>query len=248
MAKAKKDKPAPEPASVATSPVGLLVSVRSAAEVEPALAGGADLIDVKEPNKGPLGPAEHEVVQAVIAAVAGRVPVSAALGEWSANALTDAVWHLELPLDYVKWGLAGYPHTPGWGDDLLTTRRAVPARTEVVCVAYADWQRAKTVPPAEVAKFARRYRYAAFLLDTWGKDGKTLLDFLSVAELTDLVTSLKGGGVKVAVGGGLGLEQAKKVRAAGPDLIAVRGAVCVGGDRTADIDPGRVKKWKEAMR
>jgi len=34
---------------------GLLVSVRSADEVDDALAGGADLIDVKEPSRGALG-------------------------------------------------------------------------------------------------------------------------------------------------------------------------------------------------
>ena len=38
--------------------VGLLVSVRDAAEAELALAGGADVIDVKEPNRGSLGAAE----------------------------------------------------------------------------------------------------------------------------------------------------------------------------------------------
>ena len=91
---------------MSTTP-GLLVSVRTAAEVAAALDGGADLIDVKEPAKGPLAPAEAEVVAAVIDAVDGQVPVSAALGEWSPNAITEAHWHLELPLQYVKWGLAG---------------------------------------------------------------------------------------------------------------------------------------------
>lgn len=231
----------------ASAGVGLLVSVRSAEEAKVALDAGADLIDVKEPAKGPLGPAEAEVVSAVIQAVGGKVPVSAALGEWSPNALTDAVWHLELPLDYVKWGLAGYPHQPGWGEDLLDTRRQVPARTEVVCVAYADWQRAKSVPPAEVAKFAKRFRYRAFLLDTCVKDGKGLLDFLSAAEVGDLVAVLKAGGVKVAVGGSLKPEQAAKLAAGGPDWFAVRGAVCVGGKRDADLDPVRVAKWKQAV-
>ena len=42
----------------------LLVSVRSAVEVAPALAGGADIIDAKEPDRGSLG--------AVSAACAGR--------------------------------------------------------------------------------------------------------------------------------------------------------------------------------
>jgi uncharacterized protein (UPF0264 family) len=208
---------------------------------------GADLVDVKEPMRGPLGMAEAEVVGAVLKTVGAKIPVSAALGEWSPNALTDAVWHLELPLSFVKWGLAGYAAHPGWGEDILDTRRQVPARIHVVAVAYADHAKAKSIPPAEVAKFAKRYRYAAFLLDTFSKDGKTLLDHLSPEELTEIVQSLKGGGVKVAVGGSLKLEQLKHVLPAEPDWVAVRGGVCVGGKRTGDLDPARVKKWKETV-
>src|SRR5262245_13850027 len=59
----------------------LLVSVRSAAEAHAALAGGADLIDVKEPSRGPLGRADDSVISAVLVAVHGRRPVSAAMGE-----------------------------------------------------------------------------------------------------------------------------------------------------------------------
>src|SRR5262245_17605754 len=40
----------------------LMVSVRSAEEVEPALAGGAALIDIKEPARGALGPASIETI------------------------------------------------------------------------------------------------------------------------------------------------------------------------------------------
>jgi uncharacterized protein (UPF0264 family) len=226
---------------------GLLVSVRSAEEAIAAVKAGADLIDVKEPARGPLGMAEAEVVGAVLKAVGPKVPVSAALGEWSPNALTDAVWHLELPLSYVKWGLAGYAAHPGWGEDILDTRRQVPARVQVVAVAYADHAKAKSIPPAEVAKFAKRYRYAAFLLDTFTKDGKTLLDHLSATDLIEIVQTLKRGGVKVAVGGSLKLDQLKQVLHAEPDWIAVRGGVCVGGKRTGDLDPARIKKWKEAL-
>src|SRR5262245_50163270 len=153
---------------------GLLVSVRSADEVAAALEGGADIIDVKEPAKGSLAAAEAEVVAAVIDEVDGAVSVSAALGEWTPNAITEAHWHLELPLQYVKWGLAGYTPTPGWGEDLLDTRRELPVGMEMVAVAYADWERAKSVPPAEMVRFAKRFRFKAFLLDTWGKDSKTL--------------------------------------------------------------------------
>jgi (5-formylfuran-3-yl)methyl phosphate synthase len=232
---------------MSTTP-GLLVSVRSKDEVAAALSGGADLIDVKEPAKGPLAPAEAEVVAAVIDAVKGKVPVSAALGEWSPNAITDAHWHLELKLNYVKWGLAGYTPAPGWGEDLLDTRRELPVGMEMVAVAYADWERAKSVPPAEVVKFAKRFRFKAFLLDTWGKDGKTLLDFLKPDEVTELVESLKRLNIIVAVGGSLRPEHAKQLmKTVAPDYFAVRSSVCAAGKRDGVIDAARVKKWKETI-
>ncbi|HSQ54401.1 MAG TPA: (5-formylfuran-3-yl)methyl phosphate synthase [Gemmata sp.] len=225
----------------------LLVSVRSAGEVAAALSGGANLIDVKEPAKGPLGPAEAEVVAAVISAVKGKVPVSAALGEWSPNAITDAHWHLELKLNYVKWGLAGYTATPGWGEDILDTRRELPVGMEMVAVAYADWERAKSVPPAEVAKFAKRFRFKAFLLDTWGKDSKTLLDFMDADEIAELVDGLKRVGTTVAIGGSLRPEHVRQLKGVQPDYFAVRSSVCAGGKRDGVVDAARVKKWKEAI-
>jgi uncharacterized protein (UPF0264 family) len=232
--------------STATRP-GLLVSVRSRDEVAAALAGGADLIDVKEPAKGPLAPAEAEVVAGVIDAVGGKVPVSAALGEWSPNALTEAHWHLELELDYVKWGLANYAPVVGWGEDLLDTRRQLPAGTEMAAVAYADWERAKSVPPAELAKFAKRFRFKAFLLDTWGKDGKTLFDFMKPDDVAELVQSLKRVYITVAVGGALRPEQAKLLKGAAPDYFAVRSSACAAGKRDGVIDEARVRKWKESI-
>lgn len=226
---------------------GLLVSVRSADEVQAALSGGADLIDVKEPAKGPLAPAEAEVVAAVLEKVRGKVPVSAALGEWSPNAITDAHWHLELKLNYVKWGLAGYTAHPGWGEDLLDTRRQLPVGMEMVAVAYADWERAKSIPPGELARFAKRFRFKAFLLDTWNKDGKTLLDFTTPAEVADLVDGLKRLSITVAIGGSLRPEQVKQLKGVNPDYFAVRTSACAAGKRDGMIDAARVKKWKEAI-
>jgi len=86
----------------------LLVSVRSADEARAALAGGADLIDVKEPSRGPLGAADSEVIGDVLRAVDGRVPVSAALGEFVA-------WRdrpVPRGLHYAKWGMAGQKVLP----------------------------------------------------------------------------------------------------------------------------------------
>ena len=135
----------------------------------------------------------------------------------------------------------------GWGEDLLDTRRELPVGMEMVAVAYADWERAKSVPPAEMVKFAKRFRFKAFLLDTWGKDGKTLLDFVTAAEVAEMVESLKRVEITVAIGGSLRPEHVKQLKAAAPDYFAVRSSVCAAGKRDGVIDAARVKKWKDAI-
>ncbi|MFM9024862.1 MAG: (5-formylfuran-3-yl)methyl phosphate synthase, partial [Planctomycetaceae bacterium] len=70
---------------------GLLVSVRDAAEAEEALAGGASIVDVKEPRRGPLGAASAATAAAVAGAVAGHAPWTLACGELAAGAEPAAV-------------------------------------------------------------------------------------------------------------------------------------------------------------
>ena len=59
----------------------LLVSVRNAIDASAALAGGADIIDAKEPASGALGAVDLATFQHIVAAVADARPVTAALGD-----------------------------------------------------------------------------------------------------------------------------------------------------------------------
>src|SRR5438094_36583 len=136
---------------------GLLVSVRSAAEVAAALEGGASLIDVKEPANGALGRAEDAVREAVLDAVAGRVPVSAAMGELlrredSEDELSRLVRQRPEPIDvsrlaFVKFGLS-YGQLMDWDSMLLEERSRIetgPCR--LVFTAYADWEGTSSPTP-----------------------------------------------------------------------------------------------------
>src|SRR4051794_22607530 len=112
----------------------LLVSVRDAGEVAAALAGGAALIDVKEPNHGALGRADDDVREGVIDAVAGRVPVSVALGELLGHGEPIGTSRVA----YVKYGLA-YAEGEDWRAILDAARSRVEAgRCRLVVTAYAD--------------------------------------------------------------------------------------------------------------
>src|SRR5918999_331332 len=64
----------------------LLVSVRSAAEVESAVSGGADVVDAKEPRNGSLGAVSMATLTAIMRSVPETVPLSIALGDVSHRA------------------------------------------------------------------------------------------------------------------------------------------------------------------
>jgi uncharacterized protein (UPF0264 family) len=221
----------------------LLVSVRSEAEAEAALAGGAGLIDVKEPAHGSLGCAGPERIASVLRVVAGRRPVSAALGE-----LVEKKVSGPFSLAFAKWGLAGCGDRRDWPDELCRAAEALPEGCRPVAVAYADWRRAAAPPSAQVCDFACARAWGAFLIDTWHKDGTTLLDWLTLDELRDLRDRCGAANVSVALAGSLGVEQMRVLRPLRPDWFAVRGAACRDGRRTATIDVGQVRRLVDLLR
>jgi uncharacterized protein (UPF0264 family) len=220
---------------------GLLVSVRSLAEARAALAAGAALIDVKEPAHGSLGRASDETIAAVLRSVAGRRPVSAALGEL----VEDPPPYEGRGLTYAKWGLAGCAKFAGWRPRLANAadRQALAdPGCRPVAVAYADWRRAAAPSPGAVAAFALEYRFETILIDTCHKDGTTLLDWLPVTKVCRLCHACQACGVRVALAGSLGFAEIQALREAEPDWFAVRGAVCRGACRTATIDSAKVRR------
>jgi uncharacterized protein (UPF0264 family) len=239
---------AEEPASPLRRP-RLLVSVRAAAEAVAALVGGASLIDVKEPARGPLGRADDAVISEVVAVVGGQAPVSAALGEWRDPGAQD--WPTALPgLAYLKWGLAGCGGMYLWKPLLRAVMRNLSDRqpgAAVAAAAYADWRQARAPRPDEVCSFVCENGRGVFLLDTWGKDGKTLLSWVSPAEVSAWCARCQTAGVRIALAGSLGPEEMSALLPACPDWFAVRGAACTNGRRDAPIDPARVRQLADML-
>jgi uncharacterized protein (UPF0264 family) len=219
---------------------GLIVSVRSACEAEAALAGGATLIDVKEPDHGSLGRAGAEVVAEVVRIVAGRRPVSAALGELSEQG--ESLPELA-GLSYVKWGLAGSRDSE-WCEQLRAWRARIEGASpcRVVVAAYGDWRRAGAPQPSEVAWYAVRERAAVLLLDTWHKDGSALLEWLSMGEIMEIREHCRAAGVRLALAGSLGMRDIRTLLPVQPDWFAVRGAACDRGQRHGGIEEARVRE------
>ncbi len=224
----------------------LLVSVRSLCEAQAALVAGTAVIDVKEPLRGSLGRADDATIAAIIRETAGRRPVSAAMGE-----LVDRLPRFEeAGLSYLKWGLAGCGGRARWRAELaeaIAPLHKANANWRAVAAAYADWRRADAPAPEEVCAFACTHSCGAFLLDTWHKDGTTLLDWLAPAEVGRLCQTCRKAGIRVAIAGSLGPAQIRMLCALDPDWFAVRGAVCAGGRREHAIDAAAVARLVDLL-
>lgn len=213
---------------------GLLVSVRTPHEARAAVEGGATVIDVKDPSRGPLGRASPGVWAEVRRVVRAGLPVSVALGEladWDDREIPPSAWS---GLSYRKIGLAR--SGPDWAERWAALRRRHPG-PPWVAVAYADHSEAGAPTPGAILDVALEVPdCVGVLVDTWDKSSPGRLD----GAWLPFVSRARGAGRLVALAGRLDREAIARLAPLGPDLFAVRGAACAGGDRLAPIDPARV--------
>jgi uncharacterized protein (UPF0264 family) len=235
---------------------GLLVSVRSASEALEALAGGADVIDVKEPTRGSLGAADESTIAEVVSAINGRATVTAALGELTDFQLADSETHaVSVPtgISLFKIGLAGCRKNTNWASSLQDAIRRLNGigngqapQSRPVAVVYADWRAANAPDPLQILHATVQFGCPALLVDTWDKSFGSLFDLWPAAELRHFADEVRSRGIRFVLAGSLTGAAIVEAARLGPDLIAVRTAACEGG-RNGEVSRERVRKLKQLL-
>lgn len=227
----------------------LLVSVRNAQEAKLALAGGADIIDIKEPAHGPLGQADPAIWLAIEKVIAHQATLSIALGELVDHPSPSAVL-LELPrsAQFIKIGLQGMAADPqGWSNGLLAYRVAYP-QAKLVAVAYWDAPSVNAPSPQAVLDWAIAHQAAAFLIDTADKQQPGLLASPhDQPRLQAMLAQAQSHHLPVALAGRLVDERLRMAIKLNPDIIGVRSAACHGHDRQQIIDLAKVMALKKML-
>lgn len=226
----------------------LLVSVSDVAEARAALAGGADVIDAKDPAAGALGAVSLPVLREIRAAVGDARPVTAALGDAgdAGTVAADARAFAEAGAAFVKVGFAGVTDTArATALGAAAVRGAAAGGAATVLVAYADAERVAGLPPDALLAVAAAAGARGVLLDTADKHGPGLLGCLTPDALAAWVRDAQTAGLFVALAGKLSLDDVARVGAYSPDLVGVRGAACDGG-RTGRVVSGRVRALRQA--
>lgn len=224
---------------------GLLVSVRDADEACQALAGGADVIDIKEPHRGALGAADTQVWHNVRQAIPADFPLSVALGELTEDKIAQRA-SLVPSIQYAKVGLARCLDCQDWPQRWEEVLGQLPMDTERVAVGYVDHQAARAPAPQEVLRKAPAVRCRTLLLDTYTKNQGGLFDHLDDKQLALLARECRDAGIALVLAGSLQLTSIDRALACAPALVAVRGAACQG-DRTGTVCEGLVKQLKRRI-
>jgi uncharacterized protein (UPF0264 family) len=232
----------------------LMVSVISPEEVPTAIAGGADILDVKNPAEGSLGAPAAHILQNVTAITPGTVQVSAAIGDMPnlpGTASLAALGAASCGVDYVKVGLYG-PRGEEEAICLLqAVRQAVRAfpLVKIIAAGYADSQRCGTLDPRLLPGIARKAGISGCLLDTYVKDGRNLFDFLAPEILRSLAEEAHAAGLLFALAGALQAEHLRLAQDARADIVGVRTAACRDNQRKGplDLEKIRILRWKVAQ-
>jgi uncharacterized protein (UPF0264 family) len=228
----------------------LLVSVRSPFEARAAVAGGASIIDVKEPLHGSLGRCDASVWQAVRSAVPRSIAISVALGELNEWFVCG---HPRVPagawagIEFCKLGLADAPTDwiERWRLLREEMRRDKSEFPEWVAVVYLDWEAALAPQPEAIIEAVTEIpECRAVLFDTWSKSGGARLDSTWKRQ----VEHVRDCGRLVALAGSIDAAVIEQCALWQPDIFAVRGAACAGGDRLGTIDAERVARLAAAAR
>ncbi|MEM7222821.1 MAG: (5-formylfuran-3-yl)methyl phosphate synthase [Pseudomonadota bacterium] len=218
----------------------LLASVRSRAEAEVALEGGADIIDLKDPDAGALGAVAPEVMRETLAAVAGRRLVSATAGNlpMDPDVVRQGVEAVAATgIELIKIGLTKSSRTGACIDALAgTAERGV----RLVAVLFAD-----RAPDFDLIDAVAPHFFGV-MLDTAGKDGRGLREHLAFAALEDFVARAQGAGLFVGLAGSLKLEDVAPLTRLWPDYLGFRGAL-TGGGRGDEIDNAALRALRDEL-
>ncbi|MFW9882494.1 MAG: (5-formylfuran-3-yl)methyl phosphate synthase [Candidatus Thorarchaeota archaeon] len=229
----------------------VLISIRSFEELVPAIEGGADIIDLKNPYEGSLGAPFPWLIKK-IRAHGNNFPLSVAIGDMPNLPGTAALASTGATIcgvDIIKVGLYG-PRTFNEGVKLLKSvvkaTKDINQDVLVVGAGYADFKSFNGIDSIDIPTICNLAGADIAMLDTYSKNGQKLFNFIDSEKLSKFINKTHENDLLAALAGSLELQDIKKINELGTDIIGFRGAACSGSDRKNGIvEINRVKKIVE---
>jgi uncharacterized protein (UPF0264 family) len=214
----------------------LLASVAGLEEARLAVAGGADIVDFKDPRHGALGALPAQSVAQCVAALGPAVITSATVGDLPADPALLAAAAEEMAASGVSYLKIGFfsSRVPA---ECLDALAPLARRHKLVAVLFADL----APEPDPVPRLARA-GFAGVMLDTAGKNGRSLRACMAEEDLARFIASGRNWGLLTGLAGSLRAPDIPALLPLAPDYLGFRGALCAGGSRLAALDSGALRE------
>jgi len=233
----------------------VLISPVSLDEARVVVAGGVDIVDVKNVKEGSLGAQCPWVVKSITDEFAGHdVVCSVAIGDLPNKPGTIALAAYGAACcgaGYIKAGMYAatcYDEAFAMSDAFVKAVRMGGDGILAVVAGYADYARFGGVNHLDIVRAARDAGADVVMLDTSIKDGKTLRDALTADQISEFIGEAHKAGMITALAGSVKAEDVKFLYDLGADIVGIRGAVCDASDRTLGITEPRVKEFVARVR
>jgi dihydroneopterin aldolase len=218
---------------------GLLASVRNTHEARLALAGGADIIDCKNPHQGALGALPPAEIRRIVDRIGSAVPVSAAVGDTcDPEQLPAAVQAIHAAgVDYIKFGLFNEPHA----DRCLRALAPFAHRVRLIAVCFAD----RFDPEPLLPKITEHGLYGV-MIDTADKAAGRLTELWSAARRERFVHGARQLNLLCGLAGKLQRQDIPQLLPHDADYLGFRSALC-GGRREAELQPDALASIRNSI-
>jgi len=217
----------------------LLVSVTNVEEAIWALDAGVDIVDLKNPALGALGALPLDTVREIVRVIDGRKTVSATIGDLDMQPALLIAHVKEMAatgVDIVKVGF--FPSSANI-ECINALEPLIRNGIKIVAVLPADLELDLNLLPI----FMKAGFYGV-MLDTFHKKGKSLVDYLSIEQLSQFVIETNSLGMQSGLAGSLQVMHIPSLKDLGAAYMGFRGAACVQYNRRAGIEPDKIAKLK----
>ncbi|MCS4541439.1 MAG: (5-formylfuran-3-yl)methyl phosphate synthase [Euryarchaeota archaeon] len=225
----------------------LLVSPKNKQEAIEAIAGGAHIIDVKNPSEGSLGANFPWIIKEIRELTPPTIDVSATIGDLDYKPGTAAQAALGAAFagaNYVKLGLFGKmteDQAIDLVDKVVSAVNLFSPEIKVAVAGYADAHRIGAIEPMLVPTITSKAKAHVAMIDTAIKDGKSTFDFLKETQLKIFIENAHRLGLIAALAGNLQKNDLIRVWKLKVDIAGVRTAVCKNG-RNGKVDRELVRE------
>ena len=202
-----------------------------------AIAGGAQIIDVKNPKEGALGANYPWIIKRIKEVTPKTLEVSCTIGEvgnFPGAVSLAALGAASLGVDYIKVGLYGIKTSKEAIFLLQNVCRAAKVcnpKIKVAVAGYADAKEIGAIDPLLIPEIANKAQVDVAMLDTSIKDGKNIFNYLTIEQLKKFVDLAHGFGLVTALAGSLRKQDLPAVYGLGTDIAGLRGAACTNNNR-----------------